>query len=210
MQILRYKIGHLCFAILGLGFAAALHADEKRYISDELMTYTHSGPGNQYRIVGTLNSGTEVTLLGVNNDSNYGQIRDDKGHSVWIPLDQLSDQPSLRVKVPALEQQVQTLTQQLNSIDAAWNQRTAEMQKKVTESDSNIQGLTDENQRLKEQLVVAKKKVDAVTVQLDDKQRAIILQWFLYGGGVAGVGLLLGLLLPHLIPRRKKDNRWMN
>ena len=51
--------------------------------------------------------------------------------------------------------------------------------------------------------MVAQKKVNAVNLQLDDKQRTIILQWFMYGGGVAGVGLLLGLLLPHLIPRRR-------
>ncbi|EBS5740333.1 hypothetical protein DU198_26310, partial [Salmonella enterica subsp. enterica serovar Eastbourne] len=60
------------------------------------------------------------------------------------------------------------------------------------------------------QVVVAKKKLDAISVQLDDKQRDIILQWFMYGGGVAGAGLLLGLLLPHMIPRRKKKDRWMN
>ncbi|HEY0209331.1 TIGR04211 family SH3 domain-containing protein [Acerihabitans sp.] len=205
-----YKLRHICFALLSLGFAAGTHADEKRYISDDLITYIHSGPGNQYRIVGTLNSGEEVSLLSVSESNNYGQIKDDKGRTAWIPLDQLSDQPSLRIKVPALEQQVQTLTQKLNTIDAGWNQRTAEMQKKVTESDGNIQSLRDENQSLKDQLVVARKKVDAVAVQLDDKQRAIIMQWFLYGGGVAGVGLVLGLVLPHLIPRRKKDNRWMN
>ncbi|KJY05099.1 SH3 domain-containing protein [Morganella morganii] len=58
--------------------------------------------------------------------------------------------------------------------------------------------------------MVAKKKLDAISVQLDDKQRDIILQWFMYGGGVAGAGLLLGLLLPHMIPRRKKKDRWMN
>jgi len=205
-----HKLRHICFALLSLSFAASTHADEKRYISDELITYIHSGPGNQFRIVGTLNSGEEVALLSVNDANSYGQVRDAKGRTAWIPLDQLTDQPSLRVKVPALQQQVQTLTQKLNTIDASWNQRTAEMQKKVTESDGTIKGLRDENQNLKDQLAGAKKKVDAVAVQLDDKQRAIIMQWFLYGGGVAGVGLILGLLLPHVIPRRKKDNRWMN
>lgn len=204
------KLRHLCFALLSLSFAASTHAEEKRYISDELITYIHSGPGNQYRIVGTLNSGEEVELLSVSEANDYGQVRDTKGRTAWIPLDQLSDQPSLRVKVPALVQQVQTLTQKLDTIDAGWNERTAEMQKKVTESDGTIQSLREENQSLKEQLVTAKKRVDAVAVQLDDKQRAIIMQWFLYGGGVAGVGLILGLLLPHVIPRRKKDNRWMN
>jgi len=204
------KLRHICFALLSLSFAASTHADETRYISDDLTTYIHSGPGNQFRIVGTLNSGEQVALLSANNDTNFGQIRDDKGRTAWIPLDQLSDQPSLRVKVPSLEQQVKTLTQKLSTIDADWNRRTADMQKKVTASDGTLQGLRNENQSLKDQLTVASKKADAVAVQLDDKQRAIIMQWFLYGGGVAGVGLILGLLLPHIIPRRKRDNRWMN
>lgn len=84
------------------------------------------------------------------------------------------------------------------------------MQEKVAGSDSTISSLQKENRDLKNQLVVAQKKVNAVNLQLDDKQRTIILQWFMYGGGVAGIGLLLGLLLPHLIPRRKNNNRWMN
>ena len=66
-----------------------------------------------------------------------------------------------------------------------------------------INGLKEENQKLKNELIVAQKKVDAASVQLDDKQRTIIMQWFMYGGGVLGLGLLLGLVLPHLIPTAK-------
>ncbi|EMH1201919.1 TIGR04211 family SH3 domain-containing protein [Serratia marcescens] len=204
------KLRLICLAALSFSITWAAHAEDKRYISDELSTYVHSGPGNQYRIVGTLNAGEEVTLLSVNDSTNYGQIRDPKGRTTWIPLDQLSQTPSLRTRVPELEQQVKTLTDKLANIDNTWNQRTAEMQEKVAGSDSAISSLQKENQDLKNQLVVAQKKVNAVNLQLDDKQRTIILQWFMYGGGVAGVGLLLGLLLPHLIPRRKNNNRWMN
>ena len=59
---------------------------------------------------------------------------------------------------------------------------------------------------MKNELVVAQKKVNAANLQLDDKQRTIIMQWFMYGGGVLGVGLILGLVLPHLgrpLPGRK-------
>ncbi len=64
---------------------------------------------------------------------------------------------------------------------------------------------------MKNELVVAQKKVDAANLQLDDKQRTIIVQWFaMYGGGVLGVGLLLGLVLPHLVPSHKRKDRWMN
>lgn len=196
--------------LLTFSVATSVHAEEKRYISDELSTWVRSGPGNDYRLIGTLNAGEEVTLLQSNDNSKYGQIRDSQGRTTWIPLAQLSEQPSLRSRVPQLEQQVKDLTAKLANIDGSWNERTAEMQKKVAGSDGAINSLKEENQQLKNQLVVAKKKVDAANVQLDDKQRTIIMQWFMYGGGVAGVGLVLGLLLPHMIPRRKKSDRWMN
>ncbi|AXU97579.1 MAG TPA: SH3 domain-containing protein [Erwinia persicina] len=205
------KITHLIgLTLLSMSAVATVHAEEKRYISDELTTWVRSGPGNDYRLVGTLNAGEEVSLLQTNENSKYGQIRDSQGRTTWIPLTQLSQQPSLRTRVPELEEQVKVLTAKLANIDGSWNERTADMQKKVAGSDDAINSLKEENQQLKNQLIVAKKKVDAANVQLDDKQRTIIMQWFMYGGGVAGVGLLLGLLLPHMIPRRKKSDRWMN
>ena len=205
------KKSHLiALTLLTFSVTVPAQAEEKRYISDELSTWVRSGPGDQYRLVGKLNAGEQVTLLQTNNESQYGQIRDAEGKTNWIPLAQLSAEPSLRTRVPQLEQQVKDLTDKLANIDSSWNQRTADMQKKVAASDSVINGLKDENQQLRNQLIVAQKKVNAANVQLDDKQRAIIMQWFMYGGGVAGVGLLLGLLLPHMIPRRKKNNRWIN
>jgi len=186
-------------------------AEEKRYISDKLITYVHSGPGSQYRIVGSLNVGDEVTLLSVNQSENYAQIRDAKDRVVWLPLNQLSSSSSLRLKLPAeLEQQVETLTSQLQNIDADWNQCTAEMQQKLADSDNIISKLNEENDRLENQLVKAQTEISAMSLQQDNKQRAIILQWFMYGGSVAGIGLILGLLLPYLIPSRKKQDRWMN
>ena len=204
------KLRLICFSLLAIGITTAAHADEKRYVSDELNTWVRSGPGDNYRLVGTLNAGEEVTLLQSNDSTNYGQVRDSNGRTAWIPLGQLKAEPSLRTRVPDLENQVNTLTQKLNNIDATWNQRTADMQKKVAASDSVINGLKEQNQKLKNELIVAQKKVNAANIQLDDKQRTIIMQWFMYGGGVLGVGLLLGLLLPHMIPSRKRKDRWMN
>ncbi|WMY73788.1 TIGR04211 family SH3 domain-containing protein [Buttiauxella selenatireducens] len=205
-----HKFRLICLTLLSLSVSVVAHADEKRYVSDELNTWVRSGPGDNYRLQGTVNAGEEVVLLQSNEESKYGQIRDSKGRTSWIPLAQLSTSPSLRTRVPDLENQVKSLTDKLTNIDTTWNQRTADMQQKVAQSDSVITGLKDENQQLKNQLIVAKKKVEAANVQLDDKQRAIIMQWFMYGGGVAGFGLLLGLLLPHMIPSRKKKDRWMN
>lgn len=202
------KLRLISLILLSLSAATAAHAEEKRFVSDELTTWIRSGPGDNYRLVGTVNAGDEVALLQTNG--KYAQIRETDGRTAWIPVDQLKSEPSLRTRVPDLENQVKTLTDKLNNIDNTWNQRTADMQQKVAKSDGIINGLKEENQQLKNQLVVAQKKVNAANIQLDDKQRTIIMQWFMYGGGVAGVGLLLGLLLPHMIPSRKRKDRWMN
>lgn len=201
-------------ALLPLLFAATVsitaHAEEVRYVSDDLSTYVHSGPGNRYRIVGSLNSGEKVTVLDVNNESGYVRVRDSKNRDVWLPKELLGTTPGLKERVPAMEEEIKTLRGKLANIDGTWNEKTADMQNRVAASDDIINNLKKENDSLRNQVVVAKKKLDAISVQLDDKQRDIILQWFMYGGGVAGAGLLLGLLLPHMIPRRKKKDRWMN
>ena len=164
------KLRLIGLTLLALSATAVSHAEETRYVSDELNTWVRSGPGDHYRLVGTVNAGEEVTLLQTDANTNYAQVKDSSGRTAWIPLKQLSTEPSLRSRVPDLENQVKTLTDKLT----------------------------------------AQKKVDAASVQLDDKQRTIIMQWFMYGGGVLGLGLLLGLVLPHLIPTRKRKDRWMN
>lgn len=204
------KLRLIGLTLLALSASTIAHADEKRYVSDELNTWVRSGPGDNYRLVGTVNAGEEVQLLQTNNDTQYAQVKDSSGRTVWIPLKELSTSPSLKTRVPDLENQVKTLTDKLNNIDNTWNQRTADMQQKVAGSDSVINGLKEENQKLKNELIVAQKKVNAANLQLDDKQRTIIMQWFMYGGGVLGAGLILGLVLPHLVPSRKRKDRWMN
>ncbi len=131
--------------------------------------------------MGTVNAGEEVTLLQTDANTNYAQVKDSSGRTAWIPLKQLSTEPSLRSRVPDLENQVKTLTDKLTNIDNTWNQRTAEMQQKVAQSDSVINGLKEENQKLKNELIVAQKKVDAASVQLDDTtahhHHAVVYVW---------------------------------
>ena len=41
---------------------------------------------------------------------------------------------------------------------------------------------------------------------LSAEKQEIIIRWFIYGGSVMLVGLLLGLILPNIIPRRRRRN----
>lgn len=204
------KLRLITFTLLALSAATAVHAEEKRYVSDELNTRVRSGPGDNYRLVGTINAGEEVSVLQTNDSTSYAQIRDSNGRTARIAERAEQRAQPAHPRPGSGKPEVKTLTDKLNNIDATRNQRTADMQKKVAGSDSVINALKDENQKLKNELVVAQKKVNAANLQLDDKQRTIIMQWFMYGGGVLGVGLLLGLVLPHLVPSRKRKDRWMN
>ncbi|CDL82306.1 TIGR04211 family SH3 domain-containing protein [Xenorhabdus szentirmaii] len=205
------KLHHLfTLLLLGLSLPLSTQAEEKRYISDELSAYIRSGPSVENRIIGSLNSGEEVTLLSPKAKNGFVQVIDHKGRTSWILSNELSDIPSLRERIPAMEQKIKTLTDKLTNIDDEWNKRTAELQNKVANSDQIINDLKKENAQLQNKLTVAEKKVEIANLQLDDRQREIILQWFTYGGGVAGIGLILGLLLPRIIPRRKNKDRWMS
>lgn len=76
------------------------------------------------------------------------RVKDSSGRTARIPLKQLSTEPSLRSRVPDLENQVKTLTDKLTNID---NTESAHRRNaaKVAQSDSVINGLKEENQKLK-------------------------------------------------------------
>lgn len=57
------KLRLIGLTLLALSATAVSHAEETRYVSDELNTWVRSGPGDNYRLVGTVNAGEEVTLL---------------------------------------------------------------------------------------------------------------------------------------------------
>ncbi|MEX9610245.1 TIGR04211 family SH3 domain-containing protein [Providencia manganoxydans] len=203
------KIPLFLISIIGLSLSIGTAAAEKRYVSDELSTYVHSGPGTKYRIVGTLNAGESVELL--STDGNFAQVKDERGRTFWLPTEQLSNIPSMKTRIPQLEAENQKLRQQLENIDNTWNTRTADMQQRVADNDNVVKQLKAENEKLKNELIKSGKKLEIAEVNLDDRRRELILQWFMYGGGVAGAGLIFGLILPHIIPRRKKRNdRWMS
>lgn len=200
----------LLIALCGLSASLTLQAAaDSRYVSDDLFTYTRTGGADNFRVAGTLLAGEEVTLLDVNNTTKFAQVRDAKGKVSWIPLAQLSTEPSFRTRVSTLEAQAKSLSEELNQIKNNWNSATADMQSEAEKNKQTISLLEQSNAQLTSELTAAKKSMNSMEQQLDEKQLDIALKWTLYGGAVAGGGLLLGLLLPYLIPRRRKD-RWMN
>nr|WP_025236069.1 TIGR04211 family SH3 domain-containing protein [Mannheimia sp. USDA-ARS-USMARC-1261] len=193
------------YLLAGLLFCAALPTlAQTQYISENLNTYMRKGAGDNFRISGAIQAGEKVTVL--DKKDRYSLIRDTRNREGWVLNSDLSDTASPKELIPQLNQQVQDLTNRLNKIDTEWQQRTAEMQRRTQDAVQKSSDLVEENAQLKRELEILKNKNRDLETMHDSEKREIVIQWFIYGGAVLGAGLLLGLLVPFLIPRRKRNS----
>ncbi|QIM62954.1 hypothetical protein A1D29_06430 [Pasteurellaceae bacterium Orientalotternb1] len=179
---------------------------QTQYVTENLNTYLRKGAGDNFKISGTIQAGEKVTVL--ERRERYSLIRDAKNREAWILNSELTTTPSSKELTPQLKQQVQELTLKLNKIDGDWQQRTAEMQRRTQQADQQSSELLEQNAQLKRELEILKNKNRDLEAIQDAESREIMIQYFIYGGTVLGAGLLLGLLLPLLMPRRKRNNGW--
>ncbi|MDY6215088.1 TIGR04211 family SH3 domain-containing protein [Actinobacillus porcinus] len=179
---------------------------ETAYVTENLNTYLRKGAGDNFKIAGAIQAGEPVTVL--NRQDRYTLIRDSKNREAWILNSELSSAPSSKNENPKLKAQVQELTTKLNNIDNDWKQRTAEMQRRAIDSNQKSSQLLEENSQLKRELEITKNKNRDLEAMLDAGKREIAIQWFIYGGSVLGVGLILGLILPLIFPKRRRNDGW--
>ena len=171
---------------------------EISYISDDLFTYLHAGPGRNFRILGTVVAGTRVTLLQEDTEKSFVEIIDDKQRTGWIDAEFISVSRSVRELVPGLQQQVeetqQTILQQREGNDLL-NQQIAD--------------LTSQNTNLKKKLSNDEKENAKITQTLADYDQTAQMEWFTRGGIVAVISLLLGIILTYLPKKRRRNDNWM-
>ncbi|MGM0613930.1 MAG: TIGR04211 family SH3 domain-containing protein [Pseudomonadota bacterium] len=192
--------------LLGLTSGSALAQSNEAWVSDELSTYVRSGPTDGYRIIGTLTAGEQVEVLETSGD--YSRVRNSDGNAVWVLSNELKDTPSAREQLPALEGRVQALSTELAGINEQWEQRVASMTETLDVREKRISELENRNAALEKEADQQLQQVRELQARLDTQEEDLLLRYFMYGGGVAGAGLIVGLIVPHLPRRRKKRDRW--
>lgn len=184
-------------AFTALSFAASAQQEPSTltdgYISDELFIYMHSGAGNNYRIVGSINAGTLVKLTGEQRNG-YTEIIDDKERTAWVEDKFVSEKPGLRFVVAELNGQLA----ESSDIESTLKSQLDEQQARLTDAESKNIELTNQITALESQLSTTQAKLS--NQDLDIKK-----EWFFNGAIVMGIGLILGLLLPRLASRRKSS-----
>jgi SH3 domain protein len=193
-------------ALLAFGPASAAAAPNDRWVNDSLHTYVRSGPTDAYRIVGTLKSGEMVRLL--DTQGTYSQIRNSAGDTVWIPTRDLQEKPSQFVRMPELEQQVAELSEQLKTIEDTWKTRVQGMQETLDSRKALVDELEARRKALDAELSETQSELRSVQARLGAENKEELMRYMVYGGSIAGAGLLFGLILPSMTRSRKRNDRW--
>lgn len=198
----------LFFASLAMISFAAFAAD--KYITDDLSVYLRRGPGTQYGLIGSLKSGDKVTELETSSDGKYTRIKDDRNRISWVESELLTNSPSLKEQLPALEQQIAILQEKESSATQDKQTLIDDYTSQLTIANQKITELEKQNNVLQTQTKEQVSQIESLNNQLDERRQSLMLTWFTRGGLVAGIGLILGLILPLVIPRRRKKDRWMS
>lgn len=203
----------LAIGLIGalIALSATAQAEEaptssERWVSDSLTTFVRSGPTNGHRIVGNLKSGQKVTLL--DTQGNYSQVRGESGDIVWITSSDLQAVPGQAERLPQLTEQVGQLSAQLTTIDDSWKTRVQGMQETLDSRKALIDELEARNKALNSELSDTQSELRSTQARLGDENKQVLMRYMVYGGGIAGAGLLAGLILPALSRGRKRNDRW--
>jgi SH3 domain protein len=178
----------LSFSLLAEDAASNL---DSGYISDDLFIYMHSGAGNNYRILGSINSGTEVKVTG-QYENDYTEIIDDKNREVWVESKYISLKPGLRFVIAELNERLANTTSNTDS-----------MSEELAQAKNTIENLSSEKSQLNNEISQLNKTLMVTRSKLKDQDTNIKKEWFFNGAIVLVIGLLLGLILPRLAARRK-------
>ncbi|WP_168171444.1 TIGR04211 family SH3 domain-containing protein [Lacimicrobium sp. SS2-24] len=173
-------------------------SEQTVYISDDLYTFIHAGPGRNYRILGSVVAGTPVTLLQRNDEEGFVEIVDDKQRTGWVDNRFISDTPSVRESVPQLEESLQQAQADL-----------AQTQQQNDLLNQQILDLSSRNEQLQAKLQEVQQQHGELQQQLASIDNKIQIEWLTRGGIIALGGLILGVILM-LIPRkRRRNDNWM-
>lgn len=184
------------------------------YVTDSIEIPFRSQPGYKYKILRMLRSGSKVTVIDVNDEGWAKLLYHYKGEDIegWMPSILLQTQPVAREKVADLEKKIAQVEKQFNQIKIekqtlqnryeetdselkSAKQNNYELEKELEEiralSGNAIQ-LNEDNRQMAQQIQKLENENTILKEQIDQSEDVIQRQWFLTGGGVLLLGLLIG------------------
>ena len=212
-----------CMLLLTLITATSYAAVEKRYVSDQLWLQMRSGPGNEFRILKTLSSGTHLIYLEMTENKKYTKVKNDKGIEGWVLTQLQVTEPVAKEKLILSERELSKVQAELNTLKEKTAALTKEKStlsgdrsslsrekkslekelKRITDISANALELDSKNIKLtkrNQELEIQLETLTADNTRLkDDKERTFMI----IGGGLIILGIILGLAIPAMRGGRK-------
>jgi SH3 domain protein len=158
----------------------------------------HAGAGRNYRIVGSIDSGAEVSLLQTNAEAEFTQIKDEGDRVGWVESKYLSSNPSIRLSL-------QTVERELNALQ----QEASELRNKMTTAQSKYKETDIQNNSLSETLTQTLEQKEKLERQLAKQDQTNQIQWLTRGAILALISIFMGYLLGLFARKRNRSNRIM-
>jgi SH3 domain protein len=191
------------------------------YVKPSSEVVIRKGQSNGYKIIAIVKNGVSVELL--EEDKSYAKVRLANGKEGWMLKRFLSTAPpleevviSLRTEKEKIEQNSNDLAQKLKEVSSALAQTEIELNSTLAEKEqitTNYQALqrdTADVVQTKTDLLQATKENESLIKELasikaenNNLKKNNTFKWFLAGGGVLLVGILLGKISGQ--SRRKKS-----
>ena len=215
--------------VLMLFFSYSSLAAEIRYVSDKQFVPLRSGAGTNYRIVHRgIPSGTRLTVNNSLADGSWSEVTMENGNTGWIQPQFLMQDLPARLKLAAITAEAAEtgaksldLASELKGLkterDALINQVTAsdfeldnvsrELHELKKISGKSVQ-LDMDNRRLVEEAENLRSDVEmleAERLRLDEKLKS---EDFMNGAMAVLLGVIIALVAPRLIPKRRKSSSW--
>ena len=210
------SVALILFSCLGLTSQSLAAVGDVNYISDVLNVPLRSGPSTAHRIIHRgLPSGTQLTVLAINEEAGFTQIRTAGGLEGWLTSQYLIAEPIARDKLASAEKRLKTLKAEIDKEREA--RSTLQTENKETETtnktlNSQVEALTKElaqlklvsadpikeharNVELTQQNALLVGQVEELSSKTRQLEANVQLQWLLYGGALVLIGLILGLVL---------------
>lgn len=198
LAILNILFLSVVVSVMAQEQSPSANSEDVRYISDDLFTFLHAGPGRNYRILGSVLAGSKVVQLQIDADKNFVEVIDDKQRTGWVDATYITATQSVRTLVPELQQNLRVTTQELDQA----LQQTELLNQQIAD-------LTSQNQQLKSQVSKIQSETDNLTSELATKDQSAQMEWFARGGVIALISIILGVIITYLPKKRRRNDQWM-
>lgn len=208
--------------LLSSALIMTVQAQEQRYVEDTRAVPLREAAGLDQKTLLDLPTGIPVIVVQEQRETGWALVRTREGTEGWVPLRFLKREPGARYQVVnalrllgqpddgsvTLTAAIEQGRKELSDMAAARDALQAELAE-LKQVSSNATQLDASNRELSEQVHVLKNRIGVLEADNQRLRDDSWQKWFINGVWATGIGGLLTLLLPRLIPQRKRRSEWV-